>query len=37
MIHWKGDFKTRERLIASKGLKVTIEPNIDFDNENVIE
>ena len=36
-IHWKGDFKTRERLIASKGLRVTIEPNIDFDNENAID
>lgn len=37
MIHWKGDFKTRERLIASKGLKVTIEPNVDFDDDNVID
>lgn len=29
-IHWKGDFKTRENLIKS-GIKVTIEPNTDFE------
>lgn len=28
-IHWKGDFKTREKLIQS-GIKVTIQPNEDF-------
>lgn len=28
-IHWKGDFKTRERIMKS-GLKMTIEPNDDF-------
>ena len=31
-IHWKGDFKTREKLIKS-GLKMTIEPNDDFSIE----
>lgn len=28
-IHWKGDFKTREKIIQS-GIKVTIQPNEDF-------
>lgn len=29
-IHWKGDFKTREKLIKS-GIKVTIQPNEEFE------
>ena len=29
-IHWKGDFKTREKLINS-GMSITIQPNEEFD------